>query len=64
MCGIIGFVGEVPEGKWIETYDILNALFLAAEPRGIDATGFVAMCQHNKRRACDGHGRNNGRQPH
>jgi len=43
MCGIIGFVGEVPEGKWIETYDILNALFLVAEPRGIDATGFVAM---------------------
>jgi glucosamine 6-phosphate synthetase-like amidotransferase/phosphosugar isomerase protein len=43
MCGIIGFVGEVPEGKWIETYDILNALFLAAEPRGLDATGFVAM---------------------
>ena len=43
MCGIIGFVGEVPEGKWVETYDILNALFLAAEPRGTDATGFVAM---------------------
>jgi glucosamine 6-phosphate synthetase-like amidotransferase/phosphosugar isomerase protein len=43
MCGIIGFVGEVPEGKWLETYDILNALFLAAEHRGTHATGYVAM---------------------
>lgn len=42
MCGILGFAGYVPEGQWTETHDILNALFLEAEGRGRDASGFVA----------------------
>ena len=43
MCGIVGFAGDVPEGKWRETYDVLNAMILASEHRGTDATGFVAL---------------------
>lgn len=42
MCGIIGFVGRVPEGCWGQTHSILESLFRHAEVRGRDATGFVA----------------------
>lgn len=42
MCGIIGFVGEVAEGRWAETHAILERLFLESEHRGRDATGFAA----------------------
>jgi glucosamine 6-phosphate synthetase-like amidotransferase/phosphosugar isomerase protein len=43
LCGIIGFCGDVPEGRWKETYRILEAMFLAAEDRGTDATGYAAI---------------------
>lgn len=43
MCGIIGFVGTVREGRWRQTHSILRELFIAAEHRGRDATGFIAM---------------------
>jgi glucosamine--fructose-6-phosphate aminotransferase (isomerizing) len=42
MCGIIGFIGKAGEGEWRQTHSILRELFLAAEHRGQDATGFVA----------------------
>lgn len=42
MSGIIGFVGQVPEGMWGQTHDLLRGLFLASEHRGHDATGYVA----------------------
>ena len=43
MCGIIGIVGRVPSGMWGQTYSLARELFLAAEHRGRDATGFVAI---------------------
>lgn len=42
MCGIIGYIGYAREGQWRETHDLLGQLLIAAEPRGLDATGFVA----------------------
>jgi glucosamine 6-phosphate synthetase-like amidotransferase/phosphosugar isomerase protein len=45
MCGILGFSGYVREGQWSETYDLLNALLVASECRGKDATGFVARTE-------------------
>ena len=42
MCGIIGFVGQVPEGCWGQTHSIIESLLRHAEHRGRDATGFVA----------------------
>jgi glucosamine--fructose-6-phosphate aminotransferase (isomerizing) len=42
MCGIVGFVGQVPEGCWGQTHRILESLLKHAEHRGKDATGFVA----------------------
>lgn len=43
MCGIIGLVGQTKEDRWGESYRLLAALFLAAEVRGRDATGFVGL---------------------
>lgn len=45
MCGIIGFVGQVPEGVWGQTHDLLTELFRASEHRGRDAAGVVALAQ-------------------
>lgn len=45
MCGIFGFAGRTKENGWTETFDILNALFLASECRGKDASGFIAMTE-------------------
>jgi len=43
MCGILGMIGETSEGRWAQTYTILNSLFLlSAAQRGLDASGFVA----------------------
>lgn len=36
-------IGQSKEDKWHETHRILENLFLVAEMRGRDATGFVAM---------------------
>jgi glucosamine 6-phosphate synthetase-like amidotransferase/phosphosugar isomerase protein len=49
MCGIIGFIGEVPEGHWDQTYRIMGALFLAAQHRGEHATGLAAAFSPYKR---------------
>ena len=43
MCGIIGMIGNTKENRWNETHRILTHLFLSAETRGRDATGFVAQ---------------------
>jgi len=42
LCGIIGFVGNIPEGCWGQTYRIIESLFRHVEVRGKDASGFVA----------------------
>lgn len=49
MCGILGYSGEPAEDQWGETYRLLESLFLASEPRGRHATGFVAKTQPYKR---------------
>ena len=43
MCGILGFAGHVKEGQWDQTHRLLEALFLASEHRGQDASGFAAI---------------------
>jgi glucosamine 6-phosphate synthetase-like amidotransferase/phosphosugar isomerase protein len=43
MCGIIGIVGNVKEGDWHETHDLLTELFVQSMERGKDATGFAAI---------------------
>lgn len=43
MCGIVGFVGRVPSDIWGQTYSLARELFLSAEHRGRDATGFIAF---------------------
>lgn len=48
MCGIIGFTGDIQEGRWSETHRVLEAMFLAAESRGRDATGFAAITKPYK----------------
>jgi glucosamine--fructose-6-phosphate aminotransferase (isomerizing) len=50
MCGIVGYVGQTAEDKWSETYRLINALLVAAEMRGKDATGFVAATEPFKSR--------------
>jgi glucosamine--fructose-6-phosphate aminotransferase (isomerizing) len=43
MCGVLGFCGDVKEGQWGQTHRLLEAMFLASEHRGEDATGFAAL---------------------
>lgn len=43
MCGIIGYVGgRLPEGSWGESHNLIEELLIAAQARGIDATGIAA----------------------
>ena len=42
MCAIVGMIGN-NRSEWAETYRLLTALLVAAQVRGRDATGFVAM---------------------
>jgi glutamine phosphoribosylpyrophosphate amidotransferase len=43
MCGIIGYVGgRLPEGLWTESHNLIGELLVAAQSRGIDATGIAA----------------------
>lgn len=48
MCGIIGLIGNTPKNRWAESHRILTHLFLAAESRGFDATGFAAQTESNR----------------
>lgn len=43
MCGIIGIVGNVREGEWHETHDLLTELLVQSMERGTCATGFAAV---------------------
>jgi glucosamine 6-phosphate synthetase-like amidotransferase/phosphosugar isomerase protein len=43
MCGIIGMVGQVREGDWQPTHNLLSEMFLKAISRGRDATGYSAI---------------------
>jgi len=43
MCGIIGIVGNVREGDWHETHNLLTELLVQSMERGKDATGFAAV---------------------
>ena len=50
MCAIVGMVGVPNRDEWGETYRLLTALLVAAQVRGRDATGFVAVTQPLKGR--------------
>lgn len=42
MCGLIGYVGgRLPEGYWGESHSLIGELLIAAQARGIDATGIA-----------------------
>lgn len=49
MCGILGFAGHTKDGQWRQTHAIVQALFLASEHRGQDATGFAALTEPFKK---------------
>lgn len=43
MCAITGMVGKVSKGGVYETHQLLSALFVESQERGIDASGFAAV---------------------
>ena len=45
MCGIFGYTGFARENRWGQTHRLLEALLLASEHRGQDATGFAALTE-------------------
>jgi predicted glutamine amidotransferase len=47
MCGIFGYIGIPKDHK--ATFALTNALMVKTEPRGIDATGFWACLQSQKK---------------
>src|SRR5438445_1804819 len=50
MCAIVGMInGNIPEGGWQQKHRLLEALLLAAQSYGPDATGFVAQTAPFKR---------------
>jgi len=51
MCAIVGMVGEPDRDEWSETHRLLTALLVAAQVRGRDATGFVAVTRPLKGKA-------------
>lgn len=43
MCGIAAVIGNVREGDWHETHNLMGALLIESMERGVDATGFAAV---------------------
>jgi glucosamine 6-phosphate synthetase-like amidotransferase/phosphosugar isomerase protein len=43
MCGVFGCIGEMGRPQWREAHDLLQALALASECRGTDASGYAAL---------------------
>jgi glucosamine 6-phosphate synthetase-like amidotransferase/phosphosugar isomerase protein len=43
MCGIAAVIGDVREGEWHQTHELLTELLVQSLPRGRDATGFAAV---------------------
>jgi glucosamine 6-phosphate synthetase-like amidotransferase/phosphosugar isomerase protein len=43
MCGIAAVIGNVREGDWQETHNLMSTLLIESMERGIDATGFAAV---------------------
>jgi len=43
MCAITGIVGHVSKGGVRETHDLLSALFVESQTRGVHASGFSAV---------------------
>lgn len=43
MCGILGFIGNIPASYQEEAFDFLKHLFIQSNVRGKDATGFAAI---------------------
>ncbi len=43
MCGVFGFVGDLPATEWRKAHRLLQALAAAHEDRGVDAAGYAAL---------------------
>jgi glucosamine--fructose-6-phosphate aminotransferase (isomerizing) len=43
MCGVFGCIGEMDRRQWREAHHLLQALALASECRGTDASGYAAL---------------------
>ena len=48
MCGIFGYVGNIPPSKWSIAHKFISKLAVASQSRGTDATGFAARWPKNK----------------
>lgn len=45
MCGILGYIGNIPEANRAEAFQLLSNIFIISKCRGTDASGFSAI--HN-----------------
>lgn len=43
MCGIFGFIGEIPEMDFPIAHTLLSNIFIESKSRGKDASGFAAL---------------------
>jgi glutamine phosphoribosylpyrophosphate amidotransferase len=43
MCGVFGYIGDLPADEWPLAHRLLAALALASERRGTDASGYAAL---------------------
>jgi len=43
MCGVFGYIGDLPRQDWPLAHRLLTALALASERRGTDASGYAAL---------------------
>ncbi len=48
MCGVFGYIGDLPTNQWILAHRLLAALALASERRGTDASGYAALTSKGK----------------
>jgi predicted glutamine amidotransferase len=43
VCGIFGFIGNIPQNYKVESFDLLKFIFMQSNIRGKDAAGFSAV---------------------
>lgn len=43
MCGILGYIGNIPQKDWPEAHSLLSSIFIESNSRGNHAAGFSAI---------------------